>query len=134
MTRLDVTTGIQAASAFFAALAAIAAWRATIQIKKGRNDEWRLRKTEQLKTIHALVVVLSQTGPGDSTLGWQVPQLNLRREVTVVFQHPLVKCHELAEAEVRRMDPREYFALVAEAMGEVEAAQRAIWVDLSDSG
>ena len=81
-----------------------------------------------LQGIHDLVSELALVGRMDPRR-WQRPQLNLRREVTVVFT-PLPKCGELAGADLWKTDEGAYLELVREAMAEVEAAMRDVWKDV----
>ena len=78
-----------------------------------------------LKVIHDLVSELALSNPNDPS-HWQAPQLNLRREVTVVFS-PLPKCGDLAAADLWKIDETGYRQLVREAMAEVEAAMGDVW-------
>jgi hypothetical protein len=98
---------------------------------RSRKTEWRLRKGEQLKIIHGLLSTLTQSRPEDPNYGWQRPQLALWAEVVVIFQPP-PKSTELAGADIRQMVTQDYYDLVAEAMGEVEAAQQDLWRDQAE--
>jgi hypothetical protein len=128
--RVAWSTWIQGAAAIGTLGAATAAWRATIQVKRNQEREARFRAAEQLKTIHRLINELGQTRAEDPNYGWMGPQLNLRTEIVVLFE-PLPICLELAVAEIRNMKTQELYDLVAQAMVEVEAAQRALWKDLA---
>jgi hypothetical protein len=118
-------TWLQGASALFTALAAAAAWAATAQVKAAGEEERRLRVLAHLKVVHDLVSELALTNPNDARR-WQPRQLDLRREVRVVFA-PLLKCRELAETDLWKLDEAAYPALVSEAMAEVEAAMGEVW-------
>ena len=123
----SLDTWIQAAAALFTAIAAGAAWAATRQVKAGNEEERQDRIMAHLKTIHRLVSDLALANPNDPRV-WQPPQLNLRAEVTAVF-HPLPKCGTLADANLWEADEPTYENLVRDAMAEVEAAQRTIWLN-----
>lgn len=121
----------QAVAAIGSLLASAAAWRATVHVRRDRQDEWFLRVQQHLRTIHGLVSALAQSRPDDSNYGWQGPQLTLRAEAAVIF-HPLPKCTELAGVTIPRMDTQAYYDLVKAAIGEVEAAQVATAKEWND--
>ena len=118
---------IEGAAALFTAIAAGAAWAATYQVRAASDEDRRLRVLAHLKVIHDLVSEMALIGPNDPH--WQRPQLDLRREVTVVFA-PLPKCGKLADADLWKLDEAAYPELVREAMAEVEAAMADVWKDV----
>ena len=91
------------------------------------EEERRLRIWAHLNMIHDLVSELALISANDAR--WQGPQVNLRREVTVVF-HPLPKCGTLADADLSKIEETAYPELVREAMAQVESAMRDVWKDV----